>query len=208
MLPLFHNRQDPGGDGTLSSRPDPLTSIPGFSTTVTEGFIAETGADMSVFPTPQQLASWAATSPRTSPPAGLSPPKSGPGTTISKAPWASQPCPRCGLTAPIIRQIPAHASRRGPVKALVAIEPPCSPRPGTCSSRRTPPGPGSRLVHTTSTGRVQGPRNRTTRIPGLQSHHRTTHANRIMPDPTEDAPQHQPQSLCPAEPTSFSCQTS
>ncbi|GAA4045934.1 hypothetical protein GCM10023063_36250 [Arthrobacter methylotrophus] len=41
---------------------DLLTSIPGFSTTVAEVFIAETGADMSVFPTPQQLASWAGTS--------------------------------------------------------------------------------------------------------------------------------------------------
>jgi transposase len=40
-----------------------LTSIPGFSTTIAEVFIAETGADMRVFPTLQQLASWAGTSP-------------------------------------------------------------------------------------------------------------------------------------------------
>jgi transposase len=36
-----------------------LMSIPGFSQVVTDVFIAETGADMSVFPTPGQLASWA-----------------------------------------------------------------------------------------------------------------------------------------------------
>jgi len=34
-------------------------SIPGFSQVVADVFIAETGADMSVFPTPGQLASWA-----------------------------------------------------------------------------------------------------------------------------------------------------
>ncbi|BBZ48682.1 hypothetical protein MHEI_03990 [Mycobacterium heidelbergense] len=34
-------------------------SIPGFSTIVADVFIAETGADMSVFPTAAHLASWA-----------------------------------------------------------------------------------------------------------------------------------------------------
>jgi transposase len=36
-----------------------LVSIPGFSHVIAEVFIAETGADMSVFPTPGHLASWA-----------------------------------------------------------------------------------------------------------------------------------------------------
>lgn len=40
-----------------------LISIPGFSTTIAEVFIAETGADMSVFPTAGHLASWAGTAP-------------------------------------------------------------------------------------------------------------------------------------------------
>jgi len=40
-----------------------LISIPGFSTTVAEVFIAETGADMSVFPTAGHLASWAGVTP-------------------------------------------------------------------------------------------------------------------------------------------------
>jgi transposase len=47
-----------------------LVSIPGFSTTIAEVFIAETGADMSVFPTPQQLASWAGTAPGSNESAG------------------------------------------------------------------------------------------------------------------------------------------
>jgi Transposase IS116/IS110/IS902 family len=36
-----------------------LTTIPGVSDRLAENLIAETGADMSRFPTPQQLASWA-----------------------------------------------------------------------------------------------------------------------------------------------------
>ncbi|MET3719124.1 transposase [Arthrobacter sp. UYEF21] len=43
--------------------PELLISIPGFSTTIAEIFIAETGADMTVFPTAGHLASWAGTSP-------------------------------------------------------------------------------------------------------------------------------------------------
>ena len=38
---------------------DLLESIPGFSQTVAEIFVAETGRDMTQFATPQQLASWA-----------------------------------------------------------------------------------------------------------------------------------------------------
>lgn len=42
---------------------DLLVSIPGFSTTVAEVFLAETGGDMAVFPTPGHLASWAGVCP-------------------------------------------------------------------------------------------------------------------------------------------------
>jgi transposase len=42
---------------------DLLESIPGFSQIIAEIFIAETGGDMTQFPTPQQLASWAGVSP-------------------------------------------------------------------------------------------------------------------------------------------------
>jgi len=47
-----------------------LESIPGFSKTVAEIFIAETGADMAQFPTPAQLASWAGVSPGSNESAG------------------------------------------------------------------------------------------------------------------------------------------
>lgn len=42
---------------------DLLISIPGFSKTVAEVVIAETGADMTVFPTPGHLCSWAGVAP-------------------------------------------------------------------------------------------------------------------------------------------------
>lgn len=42
---------------------DALMDLPGFAATVADGVIAEIGADMSVFPTPGQLASWAGVAP-------------------------------------------------------------------------------------------------------------------------------------------------
>lgn len=69
-----------------------LESIPGFSKTVAEIFIAETGADMAQFPTPAQLASRpgpGSVSAPTNPPAGSNPPRPDPGTVTSKALWAS-----------------------------------------------------------------------------------------------------------------------
>ena len=49
---------------------DLLMSIPGFSRIVAEVFIAETGGDMSVFPTAGHLASWAGVSPGSHRPPG------------------------------------------------------------------------------------------------------------------------------------------
>jgi transposase len=49
---------------------DLLCEIPGWGRTTAEVFIAETGADMSVFPTPGQLASWAGVAPGTNESAG------------------------------------------------------------------------------------------------------------------------------------------
>ncbi|MGI8407696.1 MAG: transposase, partial [Actinomycetota bacterium] len=42
-----------------------LCGIPGWGRTTAEVFIAEIGGDMSVFPTAQQLASWAGVAPGT-----------------------------------------------------------------------------------------------------------------------------------------------
>ncbi len=47
-----------------------LVSIPGFSRIVAEVFIAETGGDMTQFPTAGHLASWAGTAPGSNESAG------------------------------------------------------------------------------------------------------------------------------------------
>ncbi|MCZ9880699.1 IS110 family RNA-guided transposase [Arthrobacter sp. B2a2-09] len=101
-----------------------LISIPGFSTTVAEVFIAETGADMTVFPTPQQLASWAGTSPGANESAGrVKSAKTRPGNRYLKGALgiAALSASRSNGTyfSAKYRRI---ASRRGPVKALVAVE--------------------------------------------------------------------------------------
>jgi transposase len=101
-----------------------LTSIPGFSTTIAEVFIAETGADMTIFPTPQQLASWAGTSPGANESAGrVKSAKTRPGNRYLKGALgiAAMSAARSNGTyfSAKYRRI---ASRRGPIKALVAVE--------------------------------------------------------------------------------------
>ena len=101
-----------------------LISIPGFSNTIAEVFIAETGADMSVFPTPQQLASWAGTSPGANESAGrVKSSKTRPGNRYLKGALgiAAMSATRSSGTyfSAKYRRI---ASRRGPAKALVAVE--------------------------------------------------------------------------------------
>ncbi|MDF1490411.1 IS110 family RNA-guided transposase [Tessaracoccus caeni] len=51
------------GPGELSEARELLSTIPGVSTTTAERVIAEIGIDMSVFPTPNQLVSWAGVAP-------------------------------------------------------------------------------------------------------------------------------------------------
>jgi transposase len=101
-----------------------LVSIPGFSTTVTEVFIAETGADMAVFPTAGQLASWAGTSPGSNESAGrVKSTKTRTGSPYLKGALgiAALSVARSNNTyfSAKYRRI---ASRRGPVKAIVAVE--------------------------------------------------------------------------------------
>lgn len=66
---------------------DLLTTIPGIGRPTADVIIAETGADMTRFPTPAHLASWAGWSQATTSPPGRSgPPRPAPATSTSKAP--------------------------------------------------------------------------------------------------------------------------
>ncbi|QDC17383.1 IS110 family transposase [Rhodococcus ruber] len=101
-----------------------LTSIPGFSTTVAEIVIAETGADMKVFPTAAHLASWAGTAPGSHESAGrIKSTRTRPGNRYLKAALgiAALSASRSKATyfAARYRRL---AARRGPTKALVAVE--------------------------------------------------------------------------------------
>ncbi|MFH8385457.1 IS110 family transposase [Kitasatospora sp. NPDC018058] len=55
----------PVGDRTRSTLVDRLDAIPGIGPTTAQVLLAELGPDMSVFPTPDHLASWAKLCPRT-----------------------------------------------------------------------------------------------------------------------------------------------
>lgn len=101
-----------------------LISIPGFSTTIAEVFIAETGADMTVFPTAGHLASWAGASPGSIESAGrVKSTKTRPGNRYLKGALGI-----AALSAARSRNTYFSAkygrlsARRGPSKALVAIE--------------------------------------------------------------------------------------
>lgn len=99
-------------------------TIPGFSTRVADVFIAETGADMSVFPTAAQLASWAGTAPGSNESAGRTKStKTRPGDAYLKgalrvAALAASNSRRTYFSAKYKRL----AARRGKMKALVALE--------------------------------------------------------------------------------------
>ncbi|TQC38900.1 IS110 family transposase [Rhodococcus sp. WS4] len=103
---------------------DLLTSIPGFSTTVAEIVVAETGGDMRIFPTAGHLASWAGTAPGSHESAGrVKSTKTRPGNRYLKGALgtAALSVSRSKGTyfSAKYRRI---APRRGPMKALVAVE--------------------------------------------------------------------------------------
>ena len=101
-----------------------LISIPGISTRVAEVIIAETGADMSVFPTAAHLASWAGTCPGSNESAGVvKSTHTRPGNPYLKgvlgvAAMSAAQSKNTYLSAKYRR----IASRRGPMKAIVAVE--------------------------------------------------------------------------------------
>ncbi len=100
-----------------------LLSIPGISKTVAEVFLAETGADLSVFPTAGHLASWAGTAPGSNESAGrVKSTKARPGNryltgALGTAALAVSRSKRTYFSAKC-KRIPSH---RGPMNALVAV---------------------------------------------------------------------------------------
>ncbi|MFC9839942.1 IS110 family transposase [Rhodococcus sp. NPDC127530] len=103
---------------------DLLISIPGFSTIVAEVFLAETGGDMSVFPTAGHLASWAGTAPGSNESAGrVKSTKTRPGNRHLKGALgtAALSVSRSKGTY-FSAKYKRIASHRDPMKALVAVE--------------------------------------------------------------------------------------
>jgi len=103
---------------------DLLMSIPGFSRIVAEVFLAETGGDMSVFPTAGHLASWAGVSPGSHESAGrVKSTKTRPGNRYLKGVLgiAALSAARSKNTY-FVAKYKRIATRRGPMRALVAVE--------------------------------------------------------------------------------------
>jgi len=108
----------------FASARDLLMSIPGISRITAEAFIAETGADMSVFPTAGHLASWCGLSPGSNESAGrVKSTKTRPGNPYLKG--------ALGVAAlSVVRRKDTYfwakyrriTVRRGPMRALVAVE--------------------------------------------------------------------------------------
>ena len=103
---------------------DLIVTIPGISTKVADVIIAETGADMNRFPTAGHLASWAGTCPGSNESAGrVKSTRTRPGNPYLKGALgiAAMAAARSKGTyySAKYRRI---ASRRGPIKAVVAVE--------------------------------------------------------------------------------------
>jgi len=103
---------------------DLMITVPGISTGVADVIIAETGADMSRFPTAGHLASWAGTCPGSNESAGrIKSTSTRPGNPYLKGALGvaamSAASSHGTYLAAKYRRI---ASRRGPIKAVVALE--------------------------------------------------------------------------------------
>ena len=101
-----------------------ICSIPGISTVTADVIIAETGADMTRFPTAGHLASWAGTCPGSNESAGrVKSTSTRPGNPYQQGALgaAAMSCAQHPDTYLGVRYR-RIASRRGPVKAIVAVE--------------------------------------------------------------------------------------
>lgn len=101
-----------------------LGSIPGIATTTAEVIIAETGADMTRFPTAAHLASWAGTCPGSNESAGrVKSTKTRPGNPYLKGALGTAAMCACqGKNTYLGAKYRRIAARRGPIKAIVALE--------------------------------------------------------------------------------------
>jgi len=101
-----------------------LVTIPGISDRVADVIIAETGADMTMFPDAKHLASWAGVAPG----ANQSGPRAKPAHVRPGDPYLKGALGIAALSAArnktsyFAAQYRRIASRRGPMKALVAVE--------------------------------------------------------------------------------------
>jgi len=100
-----------------------LTSIPGISEVTAQVIVAETGADMSRFPTPGHLCAWAGVAPASHESAG----KRKPAGTRHGSPWLRRTLIEAARAAARTKgtyysaQYSRIARRRGPNKAAVAV---------------------------------------------------------------------------------------
>lgn len=104
---------------------DLLVSVPGISTTLADIIVAETGADMTRFPSAGHLASWAGTAPGSHESAGrVKSSKTRPGNPYLKGALgiAALSIARSKQPTRLSARYRRIAARRGPMKALVAIE--------------------------------------------------------------------------------------
>lgn len=116
------DRDGPGGGQSLAALAERLTEIPGIGPYGAQVILAEIGPDMTVFPTPGHLASWAKLTPRTI----QSGAKNTHGPTGKGNPWLRGALGEAAMSAArsntfLGARYKRIVKRRGHIKALVAI---------------------------------------------------------------------------------------
>ena len=126
--------------GAFQRAVDLLETIPGVGRKAAETIVAETGADMTRFPTAMQLCAWAGVAPANHESAG----KHRPAGTRQGASWLRRALIESAKAASrtkdtyLAAQYRQIAGRRGPNKATVAVAHSILFAPGTCSARGRP----------------------------------------------------------------------